>query len=50
MTPRVSTTSNVIWVAIDVAKLMHQVLIELAAGQRRVLRVANTRAEIDQFV
>jgi transposase len=50
MTPRVSTTSTVIWVAIDVAKLVHQVLIEIAEGQRTVLRVPNTRADIDRLV
>jgi len=37
-------------VAIDVAKFTHQVLLELPTGQRRALRVANTKAEIDQFV
>jgi transposase len=37
-------------VAIDVAKLTHQVLIELPTGRRRALRVANTKAEIDGLV
>lgn len=49
MTPLSSTTSAV-KVAIDVAKLMHQVLVELPNGRRRVMRVANTKAEIDRFV
>ena len=32
------------------AKLTHQVLLELPSGKRRVLRVANTKTEIDRFV
>jgi transposase len=39
-----------VWVAIDVAKLMHQVLIESGAGQRTALRVPNTRPEIDRLI
>jgi transposase len=45
-----STTSPVVRVAIDVAKVTHQVLVELPTGKRRSLRVANTKAEIDQLV
>jgi transposase len=37
-------------VAIDVAKLTHQVLLELPNGKRRVIRVANTRVELDRLV
>ncbi len=37
-------------VAIDVAKLTHQVLLELPSGQRRAMRIANTKTEIDRFV
>ena len=50
MTPNPSITAPVVWVAIDVAKLMHQVLIELPDGRRRTLRVANAKVEIDGFV
>jgi len=37
-------------VAIDVAKLTHQVLLELPTGKRRSLRVQNTRIEIERLV
>ena len=50
MTSRSSTTSPTVRVAIDVAKLTHQVLVELPNGKRRVIRVANTRAELDRLV
>jgi len=50
MTSRSSTTSPAVRVAIDVAKLSHQVLLELPNGRRRVLRVANTKTDIDRFV
>ena len=44
MTPISSITSPTVRVAIDVAKLTHQVLLELPSGKRRVLRVANTKS------
>lgn len=50
MTPLSSTTSPVVRVAIDVAKLTHQVLLELPTGKRRALRVPNTRSEIEKLV
>ena len=50
MTPISSITSPTVRVAIDVAKLTQQVLLELPSGKRRVLRVANTKTEIDRFV
>jgi transposase len=50
MTPIPSTTSPAVRVAIDVAKLTHQVLLELPTGKRRSLRIANTRIEIERFV
>jgi transposase len=50
MTSESSITSPVVWVAIDVAKLTHQVLLELPGGKRRAMRVANTRTELDRFV
>ncbi len=50
MTPIPSTISPAVRVAIDVAKLTHQVLLELPTGKRRSLHVANTKAEIDHFV
>ena len=50
MTSKSSTTSSGVRVAIDVAKLTHQVLLELPSGHRRAMRIANTKAEIDRFV
>jgi transposase len=50
MTSASSTTSPVARVAIDIAKLTHQVLLELPSGRRRALRVANTKPEIERFV
>jgi len=50
MTSKPSTTFHGVQVAIDVAKLTHQVLLELPNGQRRALRIANTKTEIDHFV
>ena len=50
MARNVSTTSAIVWVAIDIAKMTHQVLIESGERQRTVLRVPNTRPEIDRFV
>lgn len=50
MTSKSSTTSPVVWVAIDVAKFTHQVLLELPSGKRRAMRVANTKPELDRFV
>ena len=50
MTRILSTTAPVVRVAIDVAKLTHQALVELPTGRRRSLRIANTKAEIDRFV
>ena len=50
MTPIPSTTLPAVRVAIDVAKLTHQVLLELPTGKRQSLRVANTKMEIERFV
>ncbi len=50
MTSRSSITTPVVWVAIDIAKLTHQVLLELPSGKRRVMRIANSKTEIDRFV
>ncbi len=49
MTSASSTTAST-WVAIDVAKLVHQVLIDGGAGRRRTMRIANTAAEIERLV
>jgi transposase len=49
MTPPSSTTRTA-WVAIDVAKYVHQVLIERPDGSRRAVRVANTVGDIDRLV
>jgi transposase len=45
-----SSTTAATWVAIDVAKVMHQVLIETPDGRRRAMRIGNTRAEIVRLV
>ena len=45
MTSTLSTTSPVVRVGIDIAKLTHQILWELPGGKRRSLRVANTKTE-----
>jgi hypothetical protein len=50
MTSNSSTTSPVVRVAIDIAKLTHQVLLELPSGTRRAMRVANTKTELDRVV
>jgi|SRR5580704_8625901 hypothetical protein len=38
------------WVAIDIAKDLHVVLLETSAGDRRVFRVANQRDDFDRFM
>ncbi len=38
------------WVAIDIAKDMHVVLLETASGEHRSFRVANQRTDFDRFV
>lgn len=50
MTSPSSTTTPTVRVAIDIAKFTHQVLIELPNGKRRVIRIANSRAELDRLV
>ena len=45
-----SSTTRTVWVAIDVAKQVHQVLIEGPDGGRRALRTANTVSDIDRLV
>ena len=49
MTSASSTTAST-WVAIDVAKLVHQVLIDGRVGRRRTMRIANTASEIERLV
>ena len=49
MTSESSTTQRV-WIAIDVAKAFHQVLIETFNGHRRAWRVANAADELAQKV
>jgi transposase len=39
-----------VWVAIDVAKAAHQVLVESPDGRRRSMRIANTQTEIERLV
>jgi transposase len=50
MTSHPSTTVSAVRVAIDIAKLTHQILIELPSGRRRMLRVGNTKMEIEGFI
>ena len=52
MTSRTSTTdtNTTLWVAIDIAKQSHQVLLEYPDGRQRSLRVANTKADMDRFI
>ena len=45
-----SSTTATTWVGIDVAKVMHQVLIETPDGRRRAMRVANTAPAIERLV
>lgn len=45
-----SSTTRATWVAIDVAKQMHQVLVETADGRRRSMKIANTAVDIDRLV
>ena len=49
MTPTSSITGTV-WVAIDVAKATHQVLVETPDGRRRAMRIMNTVADIERLV
>jgi transposase len=52
MTSRRSITAGppAVWVAVDVAKAVHQVLVETPDGQRRALRVPNTRPAIESLI
>ena len=45
MTQLSSTTRPTMWVAIDIAKVHNQVLVEFPDGRRRHFRMANTLAE-----
>ena len=45
-----SSTTGATWVAIDIAKAAHQVLVETPDGRRRTMRIANTAAEIERVV
>lgn len=49
MTRSVSTTAPV-WIALDIAKAQHQVLIELEPNRRKSLRVPNTRSGIEDLI
>lgn len=50
MADQSETTSPRTWVAIDVAKRFHVVLIEFANGQRRQFRLANQLEDFDRLV
>jgi hypothetical protein len=45
-----SSTTGTTWVAIDIAKLVHQVLIETPDGRRRTMWVANSASEIERLM
>jgi len=45
MTQLSSTTSPTMWIAIDIAKVHNQVLVEFPDGRRRHFRMANTLAD-----
>ena len=45
-----SSITGATWVAIDVAKLTHQVLVEGPGGRRRAMRIANTASDIERLV
>ena len=49
MTSASSTTAST-WVAIDVAKVAHQVLVEISSGRRRAIRIGNTASDIERLV
>ena len=49
MTQLSSTTSPTMWVAIDIAKVHNQVLVEFPDGRRRHFRMANTLAEFSRL-
>src|SRR3972149_5452573 len=50
MTQSSSPTSPTMWVAIDIAKLHNQVLVEFPDGRRRHFRMANTLGDFAKFV
>lgn len=50
MTDRAQDTPPRTWVAIDIAKRVHVVLVERADESRRQYRIHNCREEIDRFV
>src|SRR5579883_927151 len=49
MTQLSSTTRPTMWVAIDIAKVHNQVLVEFPGGRRRHFRMANTLAEFSRL-
>jgi Transposase len=49
MTPLSSTASPTMWVAIDIAKVHNQVLVEFPGGRRRPFRMANALADFSKL-
>lgn len=49
MTASSSSTSPTMWVAIDIAKIHHVVLVEHPDGRRRHFRIANTLEDFTKF-
>ena len=45
-----SSITGATWVAIDVAKVTHQVLVEGPGGRRWAMRIANTASDIERLV
>jgi transposase len=50
MTDHDQSTALTTWVAIDIAKETHTVLLETPDGTHTAFRFANRRADFDQFV
>lgn len=49
MTQSSSITQPAVWVAIDIAKLHHDVLVQLSSGMRKHLRINNTKADFERL-
>lgn len=49
MTQSINTTEGKILVAMDIAKLKNDVLIELPSGQRKRLKIANRKADYEEL-
>jgi len=50
MTQSIHTTEGKVLVAMDIAKLKNDVLVELPSGKQKRLKIANRKADYDEFV